>query len=74
MACRVGITTDLERRRREWLEEHPNLENWELLGTYSSKTEAQKAETEYAKEYVCEAHTGGSGPEYATWYVYKFDY
>lgn len=72
MACRIGITTDPGRRDAEWRNEHPNL-RWQILGKFSTKAEAQKAENDWAAKYGCSSHAGGpeAGGE---WYVYKFDY
>ncbi len=73
MKCRIGITTDLERRKAEWQREY-NLYNWQVLGTYGSKTEAQQAENRLSQQHGCQAHGGGDGNEYDTWCVYRFDY
>ena len=74
MACRVGITTDPDRRRREWELEYPNLRDWQVIGTHLSKTAAQAQETVEAARRGCAASAGGDGPEVATWYVYYFDH
>lgn len=74
MACRVGITTDPERRKSEWEREYPNLTNWQILEEHYTKSAAQAAEDRLAKKYGCVAHPGGDGPDYATWYVYYFQY
>ena len=74
MACYVGITTNLVRRKREHLANHPRLKNWRRVGgTYRSKTAAQRAEDALARRLGCRAHHGG-GPERANWYVYTFNY
>ena len=74
MSCRVGMTTDVEERKRYWQSQEPNLKNWKILGTYNTKRAAQKAEKQFAQRYGCDAHPGGGGGQYATWYVYKFNY
>ena len=74
MACQVGITTDPDRRRKEWEKEYPNLHHWSIVSTHSSKSAAQKAEIDYAERNDCTAHPGGSGPEKAKWSVYRFSY
>ncbi len=74
MNCRVGMTTDLESRKKHWQREHSNLYSWQILGTYKTKTEAQNAENSFAKLHNCTSHPGGDGNENATWYVYKFSY
>ncbi len=74
MSCRVGMTTDVVARKKYWQSQHSNFRNWKILGTYRSKAEAQESEKEFAKQYSCKAHHGGSGNEFATWHVYKFNY
>ena len=74
MSCRIGITTDLPGRYTYWKGKHPSLKNWETLGRYPSKTQAQRAETAFARQHGCDAHPGGGGNEYATWSVYHFTY
>lgn len=73
MACRVGITTNMDERRQYWLGREPTLRNWRLLGTYATKAAAQSAENNYAAQNDCAAEQGGPdipGP----WYLYRFDY
>ncbi len=74
MAHRAGITTAPERRRREWENELGRIRQWEILGTYSTKTAAQNSETNTANSHGCESGQGGAGPEVATWHVYHFYY
>ena len=78
LSCRIGITMDLERRKKEWtrdyLEQGIVIKNWIVLSVHQSKSVAQKTETREAKKQNCIAHPGGAGSEKATWYVYKFEY
>lgn len=75
MACRVGITTDPEERRAHWASQFPNtFRNWQIVGVYSSKSQAQARETELAHAWGCESHPGGGGPESAIWHVYYFQH
>ncbi len=74
MPCRIGITTDPDRRLQEWRRKHPGLRRWRILGRYGSKSEAQAQETLLARRHGCEAWPGGVGPETATWYVYCFEF
>ena len=74
MSCRIGISTEPLSRLAYWEREHPSLQNWEILGRYSNKSRAQRAETALARQHGCNAHPGGGGSEYATWYVYHFTY
>lgn len=72
MPCRVGMTTDLEGRKAHWKSKYTTLSDWKILHKCSSKDEAQKKEKEEAGKRKCDYHTGGDGPERATWYVYYF--
>lgn len=75
MPCRIGITTDWVERRRDWEAKYPRtLDNWQILHTCYSKSEAQKYETQLAQRYGCEANPGGDGDELATWFVYYFEH
>ena len=76
MACRIGMTTNVEERKQHWQSMHSTLYGWKVLGTYNSKAEAQQAENKFARQHDCIASPGGGSDEYdyATWYVYKFDY
>lgn len=74
MPCQIGITMNLERRKRQWKNKRPRLRNWRRLSTHRTKSAAQAMERKLAKKYGCNYHPGGAGPERATWYVYRFDY
>ena len=76
MACRVGITTDPEKRKRDWEREHPSLRNWRILASGLTKKEAQNLETRLAKEQGCKNHPGGRNTDDPTkpWSVYRFEY
>ncbi len=74
MACRIGITTNPNKRREEWKREHPSLHGWKILAEYGTKTAAQAAETRLARQHGCEASPGGRGAEIGKRIVYKFGY
>jgi hypothetical protein len=74
MTCHVGITTEPQERRQYWQTQHPFLRNWRIVGRYSTKTDARVRENAEAIRHGCQAHLGGDGDEYATWYVYYFEY
>ena len=78
ISCRIGMTTDLNRRKKEWEREYRkqgrNIISWNIITTYKSKSVAQEFETKEAKKQNCEANPGGKGPEKAIWYVYKLEY
>jgi len=76
MGCRVGITTDLERRKREWEGECHSMRSWKKLDTYDTRSEAEEAEKEYAKEHGCVRSPGGREPDNPTkkWHLYRFDF
>ena len=57
------------------MRQHPrSFQNWEILETYATKSEAQKAETLLAELLNCTSEPGGDGSERDTWYVYYFEY
>ena len=74
MPCRVGITTDPDRRKREWKFRHPTLKNWEIVSWHKTKSAAQQEEDALADFLDCVASPGGAGQEHADWCVYVFDY
>ena len=75
MACRIGITTDLIKRRQYWESQYPfSFRKWQVLKTCYSKSEAQHWETMLSKRYRCDYYPGGAGPENAIWYVYYFEH
>ena len=74
MSCRIGMTTNVDDRKRYWESQHSNLYSWKILGIYQTKTAAQNAENKFANSHGCISHPGGDGNEYDTWYVYKFNY
>ena len=74
MACRIGMTTNLEDRKKHWEGKCKNLRDWQILETHNSKKNAQAAEIRLAKQKGCDYHPGGSGPDYAIWYVYGFNF
>lgn len=74
MACRIGITQDLARRKDEWKAKHPRLYDWKHESTHESKSAAQKQENRLATARGCESGQGGRGSEHGTWYVYSFKY
>lgn len=74
MGCRVGITTDPDRRKREHEGDYPSLRNWKILKEFNNKSAAQKYENEYAAHHGCDAHPGGAGEENDNWSVYRFDF
>lgn len=73
MPCRVGITTDPDTRRSAWESRVTGLRNWQILGKYTNRSDAQAHETRYAKTYGCKASPGGADAR-GLWYVYRFDY
>ena len=75
MTCRVGITTDLEKRKAYWESQHRTLRNWKILsGPHRTKAAAQAREDEEAERLGCVAHPGGPDVPGAMWYVYYFRY
>ncbi len=73
MPCRVGITTNLARRKSEWESQVIGLKDWSTKGPYN-REEAQKLEDQIAARYGCNAHHGGADASSNRWYVYWFNY
>lgn len=74
MPCRVGISTNPDERKRYWSGRVTGLRDWRIVSRHSTKSAAQRAETDYAERSGCVANPGGAGPERATWLVYRFTY
>jgi len=73
MPCRVGITTNPQRRRSDWENQVVGLTNWRILAQYRTKSKAQEHENRYAARIGCLAHAGGPDTP-GIWHVYRFDY
>ncbi len=78
ISCRIGITTNLGRRKKEWIRRYKKegkiIKSWKVLSVHESKSSAQAVETREAKLQNCEAHPGGRDSEKEIWYVYKIEY
>jgi hypothetical protein len=72
MGCRAGITTRPADRKAEWQQEYPNMRNWQKVGPFGSRKEAQSWED----RQPCVKHGGGADPDSpgAKWYGYRFDF
>lgn len=73
MPCRVGISTDPNRRKGEWNSSVVGLSNWRVYGPYT-RSKAQDIEDDIARKYGCKAHHGGNSTSSNRWYVYTFNY
>ena len=73
MGHHVGITTNPEERKKYWTEKDPAIRNWKILGKFNSKSEAQFAQSRYAREMESAVYSGGGGSEEGIWYVYSFE-
>jgi len=77
MTCRIGISTDPERRKAEWENLYRNIRDWQILaGPFNLKSEAQQEETRLAQKHSCESHAGGDDSDnpFEKWYVYGFNH
>ena len=79
MPCRVGITTDVDRRKREWKQRVIGLRGWREYGSYPDKESAQRKENELVANCdrnrgTCHEQPGGGDPNAEGWTVYSFDY
>ena len=72
MKCRVGITTDVARRKNEHKAKYPTLKNWNILASGLTRKQAQDLEDKEAAK-GCDASAGGRDAG-GSWSVYKFNY
>lgn len=75
MNCRIGITTDPDRRHQEWRQK-VTVTNFVVLERHTTRAAAQEAETRLALKLGCAAHPGGESPDQpnAIWHVYQVNY
>ena len=73
MACLVGITTDPDRRYREWKRRYPHL-RWEILETCVSKAEANDIKNRWIGKHQCSSAPAAIGEELDVWHVYHCQY
>ena len=71
---RVGITTRLEERKKEWERVYPDLHNWEVIRKCDTQDECQRYEDELCKELKADCYRGGRNVIDKPWYVYRFSY
>ena len=74
ISCRIGMTTDPDRRKKEWERKENCVRNWKILGKYQSKKLAQEIEIKEAKKQNCDYHSGGRGKEKDNWFIYRFEF
>ena len=74
MACRIGITTDPEERKKHWSSRCKGFKNWTILKSGLTKSQADDEEQRLAKLHGCEAHAGGAAVAGKTWSVYRFEH
>lgn len=83
MPCKIGITTNPERRRVYWQNRAEGFANWQILEIFRSKAAAKEYEAAYALRHGCETDLDDSDPprtsrepkiQHDWWHVYHFDY
>lgn len=76
MACVIGMTTNLQRRKREWEAEYSSLRDWQIMGgPYADRKTAQAVEDRLAQQHGCQAHHGGRDPDIPNgWWIYGFNH
>ena len=74
MACRAGITTDLQGRKSDWEEvgrkEGYKVSGWTKYGPFANQQKAQEWEN---KQTDCK-RSGGGRPSTKTWHGYRFNW
>ena len=72
MARRVGMTTDVEERKKHWKSKYPNL-TWRVVDSGLTYEQAQRMEN----NYISRGYKGSPGGEKKSGYkysVYTFSY
>ena len=73
MKKRIGITTDPQRRKKEWESLYPSLRNWRVVATGLTYDQAQEQEFCYVRGKGFIGNGGDYVPGYV-WSVYTFEY
>ena len=73
MPNRAGITTRPDERKNEWQRYYPNLRDWQMVGPFASRAEAERWES---NQLYCLRSGGGAEPEVpdVQWWGYTFRY
>ena len=74
MPCRVGMTSNVLKRKQAWLSVHPNLYKWDVLKSGLTYAEALAEEQRIAEELGCENEAGGQKVEGSVYSIYCFHY
>jgi hypothetical protein len=73
MPRKVGITTNLDEKKRFWKGKVLGFRDWQVLKVYENMAAAQDFQNWYADKMDCE--TSPADPDKpGDWYVYRFDY
>ena len=73
MLCRIGITTNPDKKLKYWQNKSPRLVNWKILYTCETKSEAQTMKRQLAHRHRCEILPDEKGGENAFWHIYRFE-
>lgn len=75
MPCRVGMTTNPQRRKSEHENDVRNLRNWQIIASGLTREEAAEREQREAQTRGCDRHGGGADPDRPReWSVYYFQH
>ena len=76
--CRIGMTTDLDRRKAEWIRDYKKIGfkviSWKILAKGLSREDAQPFETRVAQKQKCISSPGGGPSGKDKWSIYKLEY
>lgn len=70
---RFGITRDPIEGEQKRKERHSRLSNWRVVTTFGKRSLAESTARFLSERFDCDSEFE-SGPEHATWYLYRFDY
>lgn len=74
MLCKIGITTNPDKKLKYWQKKHSRVVNWNILETCETKSQARAKELQWAHRRRCETVPADKGDENATWHIYRFEY
>lgn len=76
MGCRVGITTDVISRMKEYIKNFDNINGWKTFGSSENRVDARNWVKIISKAHCCEGRHGGKEENQipGQWYGYHFYY
>jgi hypothetical protein len=61
MPCLVGITTDLETKKNQYVHDYPTLSNWQVFGPFDSMDDARNWQDDMTEKHGCHTNWSATG-------------